>query len=171
VAVRTSLPSFAGLVFALVGLGCSASPDAIAKNASNASSTGSAGGAGGAGQATSNASSSAGGAMNHLDDPPAPAPCSIEGHPGVCLEVADCTGERMATPGACDGPPSVQCCTDEFKTTCDPMAKVLPNEYLEEEPGVGGCPSGMIPIAEFCIDRFEGSLVLVTPGATKSWSP
>lgn len=88
------------------------------------------------------------------------------------MNVADCFGEKMATPGACDGPPAIQCCTDEFAQTCDPMAMVLPNEYLPgEEPGEGGCPAGMLSVDTFCVDRFEGSLELMTLGSSKTWSP
>src|SRR6187200_254334 len=41
---------------------------------------------------------------------------------------------------------------------------------LAEEPGIGGCPDGMVPVTTFCIDRFEASLErLDGPGGP--WSP
>ena len=35
-----------------------------------------------------------------------------------------------------------------------------PNACLVEEPGDGGCPSGMLRVDTFCIDRFEAALVV-----------
>ncbi|SFN10079.1 SUMF1/EgtB/PvdO family nonheme iron enzyme [Dokdonella immobilis] len=47
-----------------------------------------------------------------------------------------------------------------------------PNEGLFEEPGVGGCADGMVPVASFCIDRYEAALLDVTiPAAPVAWSP
>src|SRR5688572_10906221 len=52
--------------------------------------------------------------------------------------------------------------------SCDPEAMVDPNGVVDEEPGLGGCPAGMIPVDTFCVDRYEAALVLSdgTP-----WSP
>ena len=52
---------------------------------------------------------------------------------------------------------------------CDPEARPQPNVGLAEAPGQGGCPDGMVPVAGFCIDRYEASLVEVDGGAP--WSP
>ena len=47
-----------------------------------------------------------------------------------------------------------------------------PNVGLSEDPGAGGCPSGMVLIAGFCIDRFEAALLDITnPGDPVPWSP
>ena len=47
---------------------------------------------------------------------------------------------------------------------------VYPNDgNITEAPGVGGCPSGMIPVGTFCIDKYEASLVDGSTGL--SWSP
>jgi len=118
-----------------------------------------------------------------------PLPCVIAGTVGECIDVSLCTGGRVATPGYCPGPKNIQCCTNgnpladaatdlgDTGGWCptDPAAR--PNEGLVEEPGVAGCPKGMIPIygstGTFCIDRFEASIVLVEPstGKESSWTP
>ena len=47
-----------------------------------------------------------------------------------------------------------------------------PNVGVAEEPGVGACPAGMVPVAAFCIDRYEASLLDVTVAAAPiPWSP
>ncbi|HJL01643.1 MAG TPA: SUMF1/EgtB/PvdO family nonheme iron enzyme [Polyangiaceae bacterium LLY-WYZ-15_(1-7)] len=108
-------------------------------------------------------------------------PCSVDGVPGVCQPVGTCAG--VATPGFCPGPAEIQCCTpsdfdagapmDAGAFTCDPDARPQPNAaLLVEAPGVGGCPAGMIPVADFCVDRYEASLALVgAGGALTPWSP
>jgi sulfatase modifying factor 1 len=61
---------------------------------------------------------------------------------------------------------------DAAPMTCDPDAMPLPNEGLAEAAGGGGCPSGMVAIETFCIDRYEASLVLIdADAASSSWSP
>ncbi|MHB8879558.1 MAG: hypothetical protein ACYC8T_38175, partial [Myxococcaceae bacterium] len=96
-------------------------------------------------------------------------PCSVGGRAGWCIDVALCTGTRSPTPGYCPGPTQIQCCTERPDAgACDENARPTPNQGLVEEPGVGGCPAGMIPISTFCIDRFEGSLASLDGG---SWSP
>lgn len=111
-------------------------------------------------------------------DPWTGTPCVAAGVEGTCRDVATCGG--TSTPGLCPGPASIQCCTsprdggttDASTSTCDPEARPLPNEGLVEEPGVDGCPAGMIRVAGFCIDRFEASLALVRDdGSLASWSP
>jgi len=98
--------------------------------------------------------------------------CSVDGAPGVCMDVAGCGAPFVATPGLCPGDSNIQCCTDP-DTACDPEAMPTPNEGLEEESWDAGCPLGMIAVADFCIDRFEASLVeLDGSGAVLgSWSP
>ena len=39
---------------------------------------------------------------------------------------------------------------------CDPLQMPNPNQGLIEAPGEGGCLPGMIAVAGFCIDRYEG---------------
>jgi sulfatase modifying factor 1 len=107
-------------------------------------------------------------------------PCSVMGTPGVCIPVSECGGGRVATPGFCPGPAAIQCCTPrppdggagDGGWTCDPMAMPQPNAGLVEDPGVGGCPAGMVPVAGFCVDRYEASLALVdVRGGLTPWSP
>ncbi|MBO6936496.1 MAG: SUMF1/EgtB/PvdO family nonheme iron enzyme [Deltaproteobacteria bacterium] len=97
-------------------------------------------------------------------------PCSAAGEPGVCIHVDDCDG--VSTPGLCPGPAAIQCCTSGEGGSCDPDAMPTPNDGLTEGPGTGGCPNGMVRVGAFCIDRYEGSLVLVDDGGPiGSWSP
>ena len=98
-----------------------------------------------------------------------PTPCDVDGVSGTCLDVADCQGDFVPVTNHCAGPANIQCCVPAGSTACDPDATPLPNEGLVEAPGVGGCPSGMIPIDDFCIDRFEASLVYADDGG--SFSP
>jgi hypothetical protein len=87
----------------------------------------------------------------------------VGGVPGECLDVADCTGDRAPTPGFCPGPANIQCCTKQGGAggapACDPDAYPQPNIGLAEAPGLGGCPPGMAPVATFCVDVYEASLV------------
>ena len=104
--------------------------------------------------------------------------CSVGGVPGVCIDVADCTGDRAPTPGLCPGPTAIQCCAPRPDAavgdggTCDPAVMPTPNLGLSEAPGAGGCPPGMLAVATFCVDRFEAALSVVEPdGSLTSWSP
>ncbi len=96
-----------------------------------------------------------------------PEACSVDGTPGVCLDVAECAGIGVSVPGYCPGPAEIQCCL-QGTSTCDPEEHVLPNAGLQEAPGTGGCPAGMLLVDTFCVDRFEASLVTLD-GA--EWSP
>lgn len=97
-------------------------------------------------------------------------PCSVSGEPGVCVDVAECDG--VSTPGLCPGPAAIQCCTSGEGGSCDPADMPTPNDGLTEAAGSGGCPTGMVRVGAFCIDRYEASLVLVDDGgAIGSWSP
>ena len=125
-----------------------------------ASATGGAG-ATGAGGATSG---SGGGGQGG-----GPVPCDVGGVPGTCIDVADCTNGFEATPGYCPGPAEIQCCTP-IGAKCDPDVVKLPNAgNTDEAPGVGACPDGMVPVSDFCIDRYEASLVYDVDGS--SFSP
>ncbi len=96
--------------------------------------------------------------------------CSVAGEPGVCIDVGDCEG--VSTPGLCPGPAAIQCCTSGEGGSCDPTDMPTPNDGLTEGAGAGGCPAGMVRVGAFCIDRYEGSLVLVDDsGPIGSWSP
>lgn len=53
---------------------------------------------------------------------------------------------------------------------CDPAVVANPNVgHVTEAPGKGGCPAGMVPAADFCIDQFEASLIRII--GESSWSP
>ncbi len=137
------------------------------------------GGAGGRGGAASTAGSaghggqggaatSAGGPSGSGGEAISWGPCSVDGIPGECLDVADCTGDRAPTPGLCPGPANIQCCTVQGGAggagACDPSASPQPNVGLTEAPGTGGCPPGMARVEAFCVDRFEASLVDAATG-------
>lgn len=103
---------------------------------------------------------------------PAGPSCSVDGAPGICMDVAGCGAPLVATPGLCPGASNIQCCTDP-QTACDPDVMPTPNEGLEEAEGDPGCPAGMASVAGFCIDRYEASLVELDAGGDVlgSWSP
>ncbi len=87
-------------------------------------------------------------------------PCTAEGYDGICTSISDCGLEGWAPiPGYCDGPAEVQCCVQLPAGTCEPAAHPLPNVGLGEGPGTGGCPDGMDRVEDFCVDRYEASLV------------
>ena len=52
--------------------------------------------------------------------------------------------------------------------TCDPTAAPQPNVGLVEAAGEGGCPDGMVVVADFCVDKYEASLQSL---AGAPWSP
>jgi sulfatase modifying factor 1 len=103
----------------------------------------------------------------------APPSCIANGIPGSCLDVAACYDSRAPTAGACSGPASIECCTPRFADSiaCDPNAEPQPNACIVEEAGDPGCLAGMVRVASFCVDRFEGALVEVVGVATRPWSP
>ncbi|MFO0551423.1 MAG: SUMF1/EgtB/PvdO family nonheme iron enzyme [Polyangiaceae bacterium] len=87
-------------------------------------------------------------------------PCAVDGRAGVCVDVSECTVDGWApTPGFCPGPANIQCCTPQPAGTCDENAMPLPNAGIAPNPGIGGCPDGMIPVADFCVDQYEAFLV------------
>lgn len=98
--------------------------------------------------------------------------CAVNGAPGDCLHVDDCAAPRASVPGHCPGPASIQCCVDAPDRPpiqdCNPNDHPQPNADLVEAPGAGGCPAGRLAVAEFCIDRYEASLIH-PDGAP--WSP
>ncbi|MCC6524386.1 MAG: SUMF1/EgtB/PvdO family nonheme iron enzyme [Polyangiaceae bacterium] len=96
--------------------------------------------------------------------------CEVDGVRGSCRDVGLCVGDWVPVPGHCPGPAEIQCCVPlDPGAVCDPAAAPLPNEGLAEAPGLGGCPAGMTPVADFCIDRYEASLERVD--GTGSFSP
>ncbi|MBM4373904.1 MAG: SUMF1/EgtB/PvdO family nonheme iron enzyme [Deltaproteobacteria bacterium] len=115
---------------------------------------GAAGGTGGASDRESGAGST-------------PLPCEVDGVVGECIDVEGCVGDRAPVVGYCPGPASVQCCLPY--AACIPGAAVVPTPSLVEAPGTGGCPDGMLPVEDFCVDRYEAALVRVSDGAP--WSP
>jgi hypothetical protein len=124
------------------------------------------GGAGG----TSSTSISTGSSTGQGGMGPMGPPCDAgAGVMGVCVDVADCVGNYVPVPNHCPGAANIQCCVPLGSVPCDPAAAPLPNEGLVEAPGEGGCPSGMLRVDTFCVDRYEASLVYVADG--KSFSP
>jgi sulfatase modifying factor 1 len=109
--------------------------------------------------------------------------CEANGVLGVCKSTSDCASPYHSVAGHCPGPASEECCilelsdADPFATTdasgwcpTDPTAR--PNEGLVEAPGDPGCPSGMIKITSFCIDKYEAEIMVTNPdGSESSWSP
>ena len=94
---------------------------------------------------------------------------------GVCISTAACASMgKQSVPGFCPGPTDIQCCV-AFPTSaeiCDPEERPQPNDGLSQEPGVEGCPAGMLRVqgatTSFCIDRYEASLV---ESDGTPWSP
>jgi hypothetical protein len=94
--------------------------------------------------------------------------CSASRAPGACITVADCPApDWTSTSGLCPGAADIRCCTaSTAPPLCDPAVLPTPNDGLVEEPGDPGCPAGMAYVpaepapGDFCMDRFEASLVL-----------
>lgn len=117
----------------------------------------------------------------------APASCNVGGVPGVCIPVANCTGDHVATPGHCAGPSNIECCTLKFHSDAAPIdapwdgdttgwcptdPSARPNDGSSEVVYDAHCPSGMIPVAGFCVDKYEASVVVKnSDGTESSWSP
>ena len=119
------------------------------------------------------------------------APCMVDGIPGACVAVASCVGDRVATPGHCPGAKDVQCCTPRVHPSdaggevgpdtrwpadtggwcpTDPGAR--PNAGLLEDSYDAHCARGMIRVGAFCVDRYEGAIVVTaTDGTESSWTP
>jgi hypothetical protein len=95
-------------------------------------------------------------------------PCVADGQFGYCLPTEQCAGaDQHSVAGHCPGPADYQCCVTGAGV-CDPTAEPQPNVGLVEAPGAGGCPDGMIPVAAFCVDVHEASLVRLDGSP---WSP
>ena len=103
---------------------------------------------------------------------PAEPPCSVDGAPGVCMDVAQCGAPLVATAGLCPGDSNIQCCTDP-QTACDPDEMPSPNDGLVEQRWDAECPRGMVAVEDFCVDRFEASLVELDAAGDPvgGWSP
>jgi len=115
--------------------------------------------------------------------------CSVSGQSGTCQRTSACGGSNVSTPGHCPGPGYIQCCTAPSSPTptpepspidedpeqggvCDPANPPRPNTDWTEAAGDAGCPDGMARITDFCVDRYEASLVEVfANGEERSWSP
>jgi formylglycine-generating enzyme len=100
--------------------------------------------------------------------------CTTTTSDGVCLHIDDC--EMQSVPGFCPGPTEIQCCVAPSDDACDenPTYEEMPrpNTGLVEGPGEGGCPSGMIGIDDFCVDRYLAALVeILADGSERHWSP
>ena len=101
-----------------------------------------------------------------LDDTVAVERCSANRVPGACMATTTCTAapDWKTTSGLCPGAADIRCCTSTTAPPlCDPSVKPTPNDGLIEEPGDPGCPAGMVYVSgtsDFCMDRFEASLVL-----------
>jgi hypothetical protein len=135
--------------------------------------------------------------MNDAMNVDAAVSCSVPatGATGTCLATAVCSGQGKMSVKSSEGatgcqsfPADVQCCVPKTTSqpgpdagsipssgSCDPTARPMPNDGLTEEPGVDGCPAGMLRIAAaapFCVDRFEASLEKVeADGSFSPWSP
>lgn len=94
-------------------------------------------------------------------------PCSVDGAPGLCLDTAECNAPYVSTAGRCPGAANIQCCTNPADA-CDPMIQVPENQGLQEVVYDANCPAGMVRVTDFCIDRYEASLVQMDGTA---WSP
>jgi hypothetical protein len=119
-------------------------------------------------------------------DADAPPSCLVDGIVGQCIDVTLCTGDRVATPGHCPGAKNIQCCTPRIDADaavdsawsgdtagwCPTDASARPNDGLGELSYDARCPSGMIYIDKFCIDKYEAEiLVKDAAGVESSWSP
>ncbi|MEB2310775.1 MAG: SUMF1/EgtB/PvdO family nonheme iron enzyme [Sorangiineae bacterium] len=105
---------------------------------------------------------------------------AADGRPSFDGDAASEDGGASGDAASEDGGPTEDAASDaadaasdgEAGWTCDPDAAPLPNEGLVEAPGGGGCPPGMARVTDFCIDRYEASLVLMSPaGGVTTWSP
>ncbi|MBU1237431.1 MAG: formylglycine-generating enzyme family protein [Gammaproteobacteria bacterium] len=95
--------------------------------------------------------------------------CSSAGVPGTCTTATQCGGAQTATAGTCPG--NLVCCTPLLAagSTCDPTIWPQPNSGLAQTAGTGGCPEGMLLVDNFCVDRYEASLVEASTNIP--WSP
>jgi formylglycine-generating enzyme len=88
-----------------------------------------------------------------------------DGHPADQGTASDAGAD--VSPDSGDG-----VAADAGPFSCDPDARPEPNAGLVEAPGSGGCPAGMVPVADtppYCIDRYEAALVVAADGSP--WSP
>ncbi len=147
--------------------GCSGDPGGAGGGIDTTSSGGAGGSIGQGGQSSSGGSLVGAGGMGGSGG--MPIACDVDGVSGDCLDVADCVGSFVAVPNHCPGPANIQCCVPLGSVACDPLAAPLPNDGMVEAPGTEGCPSGMLRVDTFCLDRYEASLVYTADGG--SFSP
>ena len=70
----------------------------------------------------------------------------------ACGDSAPAIDASVADDAAVDAVDAAACTLPMAAATCDPMAHPLPNpSCLDEPPGTGGCPAGMVRIAAFCM--------------------
>lgn len=66
-----------------------------------------------------------------------------------------------------EAPDPGDCLTNPIE--CSEADLPTPNGVPVEPAGQGGCPAGMAPVADFCVDRWEAALVTVDPEGP--WTP
>jgi sulfatase modifying factor 1 len=164
--------AFAALLLLSISVSaCGGSGSTAGPPSSSSGGNGGAGGSsgeGGSGGATTSASTGGSGGQGGSGGSIDALPCDVNGRQGLCLDVADCSGNYAPTAGHCPGAANIQCCTELPAGVCDPEAMPNPNQGLIEEDGDSGCLPGMIAVAEFCIDRYEASLVRSNGGSAFS---
>jgi sulfatase modifying factor 1 len=113
---------------------------------------------------------SSGGSAGTAGAPLVGPPCVHDGREGACVDVSECTlANHAPVAGLCEGPSEIQCCVAlPADGSCDPEAHPLVNAGIVEPPGTDGCPSGMLRVDVFCIDRYEAHLVTHPDGAPVS---
>jgi hypothetical protein len=166
--LRTVGASIVPALFALSSAACGGGGDTAGPATSSVTST-SGGGGGEGGASSSSAAGGGNGGHGGYGETGDALPCEVDGRKGLCLDVADCTGMYTPTPGLCPGSSAIQCCTEIPAGKCDPLDMPNPNQGLIEASGEGACLPGMVVVAGFCIDRYEGSLVQVNGG--EAFSP
>lgn len=105
--------------------------------------------------------------------------CDANGRMGTCQRAAQCQAPNEHVPGFCPGSSAVRCCVapgedppDMPAGMCDENAAPTPNPLVAQDSPIGSCPDGMTQIdADYCIDRFEASLVEITPNGDIPHSP
>jgi sulfatase modifying factor 1 len=80
------------------------------------------------------------------------------------------SASQTTTGGAHSPDSDAHVATSEFAQFCDPDLYWTPNtHFVTEAPGEGGCPAGMVAVVNYCVDKYEASLVYADTG--ESFSP